>query len=38
MNDQTIQLLIFKMVMNPDAFTLGEIDELTIALRRRENR
>ena len=38
MNDQTIQLLIFKMVSNPDSFTLSELDDLTIALRERENR
>ena len=38
MNDQTIQLLIFKMVNDPDSFTIGEIDELTIVLRERENR
>ena len=38
MRDQTIQILIFKLVNEPDAFTIGEIDELTIALRQRENR
>ena len=38
MNDQTIQILIFKLVNDPDSFTIGEIDELTIALRKRENR
>ena len=38
MNDQTIQILIFKLVNDPDSFTIGEIDELTIALRQRENR
>ena len=38
MNDQTIQILIFKLVNHPDSFTIGEIDELTIALRQRENR
>lgn len=38
MSDQTIQILIFKMVNDPDSFTIGELDELTIALRRRERR
>ena len=38
MNDQTIQIMIFKLVNDPDAFTVGELDELTIALRERENR
>lgn len=38
MRDQTIQLLIFKMVNDPDSFTLSELDDLTIALRKRENR
>ena len=38
MDDQTIQILIFKLVNYPDKFTIGEIDELTIALRARENR
>ena len=38
LNDQTIQILIFKLVNNPDAFTIGEIDDLTIALRARESR
>ena len=38
MSDQTIQLMIFKLVSDPDSFTVGELDELTIALRRRENR
>lgn len=38
MSDQTIQILIFKMLNNPDAFTLSELDDLTVALRRRETR
>ena len=38
MTDQTIQLMIFKLFNDPDSFTVGELDELTIALRRRENR
>ena len=38
MNDQTIQLMIFKLFNDPDSFTIGEIDDLTIALRQRENR
>jgi hypothetical protein len=36
MSDQTIQLMIWKLVQDPDGFTIGEIDELTIALRRRD--
>lgn len=38
MSDQTIQLMIFKLVNDPDSFTVGELDELTIALRERETR
>lgn len=38
MRDQTIQILIFKLFNDPDSFTIGEIDELTIALRQRETR
>lgn len=37
MKDQTIQILIFKMVNDPDAFTMGELEELTIALRVRKH-
>ena len=37
MNDQTIQIMIFKLVSDPDAFTICELDELKIALRRRES-
>ena len=37
-SDQTIQLMIFKLLNDPDSFTVGELDELTIALRRRESR
>ena len=35
MNDQTIQIMIFKLIQDPNSFTVGELDELTIALRRR---
>lgn len=35
MTDQTIQLMILKLVLYPDAFTICELDELTIALRRK---
>lgn len=35
MRDQTIQILIFKMVNDSDSFTLSELDDLTIALRER---
>ncbi len=35
MNDQTIQIMIWKLVDDPDSFTIGELDDLTIALRRR---
>ncbi len=35
MNDQTIQVMIWKLVDDPDSFTIGELDELTISLRRR---
>ena len=35
MNDQMIHLMIFKLVNDPDAFSICELDTLTIALRRR---
>jgi hypothetical protein len=35
MRDQIIQLMIFKLVNDPDAFTICELDNLKIALRRR---
>lgn len=35
MSDQVIQLMIFKLVNDPDAFSICELDELKIALRRR---
>ena len=38
MRDQTIQIMIFKLFNDPDSFTICELDELTIALRERENR
>ena len=38
MNDLTIQILIFKLVINPDSFTLSELEDLSIALRERRTR
>ncbi len=35
MNDQTIQIMIWKLVDDPDSFIIGELNDLTIALRRR---
>lgn len=38
MRDQTIRFYLLKLELYPDEFSVGELDELTIALRRREGR
>lgn len=38
MRDQTIQILIFKLLYVRDSFTMENLDDLTIALRRREQK
>jgi hypothetical protein len=35
MNDETLQWLIFKMLNDPDSFTIMELDTLNIEMRRR---